>query len=129
MAPAHHNRSRSKRKAHAPAKSKRTKGRPHGGTPDFSQFFGDIVANIFDRPEGKNEESGQDPIREIPIEEICPSPENDQLYRPVDPADPEIVGMADSIKQYGMVESLRGRDDFRVLPADGIGIRRTSRRP
>lgn len=38
----------------------------------------------------------------VPPENLRPSPENNALYRPVDPADPEIIAMADSMKAYGV---------------------------
>src|SRR5262245_61618430 len=57
-------------------------------------------------------ESGHVPIREIPIYELTPSPENDKLYRPIDSRDPEIVALADSIKQHGLLEPV-------IATADG----------
>lgn len=45
-------------------------------------------------------------VNEIPLHEIKPSPENDKLYRPVSPDDPEIVGLAQSIEEHGMREPL-----------------------
>ena len=66
-----------------------------GDGPDFSTLFGN-----------GNAESGHDQILEIPVDEIHPSPENDQLYRPVDPADPEIIKLADSINQNGLLEPI-----------------------
>ncbi|MCK4341702.1 MAG: hypothetical protein KAY37_08275 [Phycisphaerae bacterium] len=41
-----------------------------------------------------------------PLEVIRPSPENDRLYRPVDPDDPEIVALAESIVKFGVREPL-----------------------
>lgn len=40
------------------------------------------------------------------LSELQPSPENDQLYRPVDPADPEIEALAASIRRHGLREPL-----------------------
>ena len=37
---------------------------------------------------------------------LKPSPENDQLYRPVDPSDPEIKLLAESIARHGLREPL-----------------------
>ena len=48
--------------------------------------------------------SGHDRI--LPIDSIEPSPENEKLYRPVDPKDPDIIGLADSIREHGIKESL-----------------------
>jgi hypothetical protein len=47
-----------------------------------------------------------DGIIEKRIGEIHPAPENDRLYRPVDPNDPEIIALAESIKQYGIREPI-----------------------
>lgn len=44
---------------------------------------------------------------------IHPSEENDQLYRPVDPEDPEIIALADSIRRFGLREPL-------VITLDGF---------
>jgi hypothetical protein len=43
---------------------------------------------------------------ELPLLGIKPSPENDRLYRPVDPSDSEIVALADSIRSHGVLEPL-----------------------
>ena len=45
-------------------------------------------------------------IRRRRIESVRPSPENERLYRPIDPNDPEIAALADSIRQYGIQEPL-----------------------
>jgi hypothetical protein len=42
----------------------------------------------------------------LPIDSIFPSPENEKLYRPIDPTDPATVGVADSIRQHGIREPL-----------------------
>lgn len=47
-----------------------------------------------------------DRIQWISVCDIHPSPENDRLYRPVDPADPEIVALAKSIREHGVREPL-----------------------
>lgn len=51
-------------------------------------------------------EFGHDRISERPINRIRPSPENRQLYRPVDPADPEVTALAQSIREHGVQEPL-----------------------
>ena len=38
--------------------------------------------------------------------DIRPAPENDRLYRPVDPRDPSIIALAESIKTLGLKEPL-----------------------
>ncbi|REK12639.1 MAG: chromosome partitioning protein ParB [Planctomycetota bacterium] len=52
------------------------------------------------------------PIHDVPIRNLKPSPENDKLYRPVDPEDDEIRALAESIKQNGLLEPL-------IATADG----------
>lgn len=42
----------------------------------------------------------------IPVADILPSPENDLLYRPIDPSDPEITALAESIHYHGIREPL-----------------------
>ncbi len=54
----------------------------------------------------KNTKVGHDPIQQIQITEIRPSPENEQLYKPVREDDPEIVALAGSINEHGIVEPL-----------------------
>lgn len=41
-----------------------------------------------------------------PISAIRPSPENERLYQPVDPTDPEIIALAKSIREIGVQEPL-----------------------
>lgn len=43
---------------------------------------------------------------QLRVDEIMPSPENDQLYRPVDPNDPEVRALAKSIQTHGILEPL-----------------------
>lgn len=64
------------------------------------------------RQNNGNGELDHVPILEKPLAEIRPSPENDTLYRPVDPNDPEIIELARSIWQFGVREPL-------VLTLDG----------
>lgn len=40
----------------------------------------------------------------VPVSLIEPSPENDLLYRPVDPSDPEIKSLARSLRKNGVLE-------------------------
>jgi hypothetical protein len=42
----------------------------------------------------------------VPIFDIRPSPENEKLYRPVDPNDPDTLALAESIKRDGILEPL-----------------------
>jgi hypothetical protein len=46
---------------------------------------------------------------------ISPSPENDQLYRPVSPDDPEVVALAESIRKEGLLEPLVITTDHYLL--------------
>jgi hypothetical protein len=61
------------------------------------------------RAPAKNGHAG---IRYVAISSIKASPENDALYRPVDPTDPEIVKLGDSIGEHGILEPL-------IVTADG----------
>ncbi len=45
-------------------------------------------------------------VRSVAISAIRPSPENDAIYRSVDPTDPEIKALASSIRQNGLLEPL-----------------------
>ena len=54
-------------------------------------------------------------ISAIPIGKISPSPENEQLYRPVDPSDPEILALADSVRAHGVQESLTVTADHWIV--------------
>jgi hypothetical protein len=50
---------------------------------------------------------------ERPIASIRPSPANNKLYRPVSPDDPEIIALAESIRQHGLLQPLIiTQDDF-----------------
>ncbi len=45
-------------------------------------------------------------VRHARLSSIQRSPENDKLYRPVDPTDPDIVALAESIREHGIREPL-----------------------
>lgn len=45
-------------------------------------------------------------VSHVPLSEISPAPENDELYRPISFDDPEIVALADSIQQFGLREPI-----------------------
>lgn len=51
----------------------------------------------------------------LPIERIKPSPENAKMYGVVDPKDPEIRALADSIAERGIQEPLVVTEDYFVL--------------
>jgi hypothetical protein len=42
----------------------------------------------------------------LDLDDVRPSPENNKIYRPVDPADPEIIALAESIRQNGLLEPI-----------------------
>ena len=51
----------------------------------------------------------------ISVSDISPSPENDELYRPVSADDPEIIALADSICEHGVREPLVITEDHFIL--------------
>ncbi len=51
-------------------------------------------------------ETGQVRVLQLPIQSVHPSVENDQLYRPIDPNDPGIIALAESIQANGIKEPL-----------------------
>jgi hypothetical protein len=55
------------------------------------------------RPAAKSRHAG---IRWRSLLDIRPSPENEQLYRPVLPTDPEVQSLAQSIREHGVKEPL-----------------------
>src|SRR5262245_7606809 len=63
-------------------------------------------------PEGK---SGQVSIRVVPLSAIMPSPANEELYRPVSAADPDILALADSIRTHGLREPVVITTDNYIL--------------
>ncbi len=60
-------------------------------------------------------EMPQAAFREIPIHKLIPSPENDQLYRPIELTDPDIIELADSIAEIGVQEPLVVTADYFVV--------------
>lgn len=40
------------------------------------------------------------------LSEVHPSPENDQLYRPVDRTDPDFINLVESIRQHGVLQPI-----------------------
>lgn len=47
-----------------------------------------------------------DKVRHIALADLMPSPENDTLYKPIDPSAADIIALADSIKHEGVLEPL-----------------------
>ena len=60
-------------------------------------------------------ELGQVPICPVPLYAIKPSPENAKLYRPVREDDPEIIALAESVKQRGILEPLIVTADYWIV--------------
>jgi hypothetical protein len=54
-------------------------------------------------------------IREVPLSAVRPAAENDKLYRPVSPDDPEVRALADSIREFGVREPLVLTQDYVIL--------------
>jgi len=52
-----------------------------------------------------NSKTGQ--VRILATAAIRPSPENAQLYRPVDPDDPDVLALAESVREHGIQEPLK----------------------
>src|SRR6516162_5367025 len=51
----------------------------------------------------------------LSLEAIRPSPENELIYRPVDPEDPEIQKLAESIATHGLREPIVITNDHFIL--------------
>jgi len=60
-------------------------------------------------------ETGLVRILTLPIQCLRPSPENEQLYRQVRPDDPEVLALADSVRQYGIKEPIRISEDYYII--------------
>ncbi len=58
-------------------------------------------------------ELGHGTVFELSITNLKPAPENDELYRSVDPTDPEVQSLAESIRKTGVMEPL-------VMTLDGL---------
>ena len=54
----------------------------------------------------RNGKTGHVRILQLNVADIYPSPENEQLYRPVTADDPEVQVLAESIRQHGIREPL-----------------------
>lgn len=71
---------------------------------------------------------GHDRVSRRRLENIRSSPENARLYRPVDPADPDVRALAESIRQHGVqmpIEThdgkiLDGRNRYRACLLRGV---------
>jgi hypothetical protein len=54
-------------------------------------------------------------VRQVSLARLRPSPENDKLYRPVSPDDPDIQALAKSIAEHGVKEPLVVTLDHYIL--------------
>jgi hypothetical protein len=54
-------------------------------------------------------------LRHVATERIYPSPENESLYRPVNLDDPEIIALAESIREKGILEPLVVTRDYYIV--------------
>jgi hypothetical protein len=68
--------------------------------------FRTSVANLLETGQVPKPELGQVRIQQKRVNDLRPSPENDKLYRPIDPEDPDIIGLARSIQKDGVLEPL-----------------------
>jgi hypothetical protein len=65
--------------------------------------------------QGQTPKVGHDRLFEASLASIKPSPENDQLYGPVNPSDPNVIALARDIRRRGVLEPLVvTADDFIV---------------
>jgi hypothetical protein len=75
-----------------------------------SRAAGKVNGQLVTPDVGQAEES-----RLVPIWDVKPSPENDLLYRPVSPSDPDVVALAESIGRIGLREPLVITEDYYIL--------------
>src|ERR1039457_4377304 len=57
----------------------------------------------------------QERLRQIDLVSIRPSPENEQLYKPVNRNDPAIKALAESIRARGIIDPLVITQDFWII--------------
>ncbi len=63
----------------------------------------------------RKRELGHAPVSTVAIGDVTPSPENDEIYRPVDASDPELIALAKSIRTDGILEPLVVTSDSYIL--------------
>lgn len=49
----------------------------------------------------------QHEVIHLPIDDICPSPENDEIYGAIDPKNPDLIDLANDIVRHGIREPLQ----------------------
>ncbi len=54
-------------------------------------------------------------FRRVAIDDIYPAPENESIYKPITPTDPDLLALADSIKERGIREPLVISQDRFIL--------------
>jgi hypothetical protein len=54
-------------------------------------------------------------VRFLPLASIRPAPQNDLIYKPVDPDDPDVLALADSIRKEGVLVPLEVTLDHVIL--------------
>jgi ParB-like chromosome segregation protein Spo0J len=59
--------------------------------------------------------SGDTSIKVLPIGYLRPSPENDSIYRPVNPDDPTFVALVDSVIANGIMEPIVVSQDYYIV--------------
>jgi hypothetical protein len=64
---------------------------------------------------GKGRKARTGHARILDVDEIMPAPENDKIYRPVDPKDPAILELSDSIRTLGFRGSIIVSRDGYIL--------------
>jgi hypothetical protein len=67
------------------------------------------------RTNGQSDDGQGAELGHVPVWKIRPSPENDQLYRPINPEDPEIIALSESIRDRGLLEPLAITVDGYIL--------------
>ncbi len=65
-------------------------------------------------PRPQSAESGQVRILSVPLAQIHPSPENETLYRPINPTDPDVIALAVSIGEHGVRQPLALTLDYYI---------------
>lgn len=73
-----------------------------------------VIANLR-RSHGRSTKTGQVRIFTLSVKDIRPSPENDRIYRPVNPEDPSLIALAESIEEHGVMEPLVVTQDGYIL--------------
>src|SRR5690242_6220295 len=77
------------------------------GLPKTSEYaFYLARGGMMDATKNDGEYAETRHVRFLPLHSIRPSPENDRIYRPIDPSAPDILALRDSILEFGIKEPL-----------------------